>query len=141
LGIDVRESRIGKAGTRIIVLEKCVILSSVSSAECLPSQKTSQDNDLRADDNADDIFTADDKKENIVSHRTAEHERVSMFADDADDKIPRLTCSNNPIRFKVGDLVRFSGKSANLKQQYAGNLTIRDFRPGNSCQDATEMEV
>ncbi len=36
LGIDVREARIGKAGTRIIVLEKCVILSSVSSVECQP---------------------------------------------------------------------------------------------------------
>jgi hypothetical protein len=148
LGIDVREARLGKAGTRIIVLEKVVILSSVSSAECQPSEKTSQDNDLRADDNADDIFTADDKVDNnaddilmaddktedIVSHRTAEHERVSSWADDADDKNLPLTSSDRLRRFKIGDLVRFCGKSVNLKQQYAGNLTIREFsKSGDSC--------
>jgi hypothetical protein len=112
LGIDVREARIGKTGTRTIVLEKCVILSSVSSAECQPSEKTSQDNDLRADDNADDILMADDKTEDIVSHRTTEQQRVSRLADDTDDKNSRSTTSDRPIRFKVGDLVRFSGKSA-----------------------------
>jgi hypothetical protein len=37
-----------------------VILSSVSSAERESSQKASQDNTLRADDNADDILMADD---------------------------------------------------------------------------------
>jgi hypothetical protein len=121
LGIDVREARIGKAGTRQIVLEKCVILSSVSSAECQPSEKTSQDNDLRADDKADD------KNEDIVSHRNTEQQRVSRLADDTDDKNSQSTSSNRPLRFKIGDLVRYSGKSANLRQQYAGNLTIREF--------------
>jgi hypothetical protein len=127
------------------VLEKCVILSSVSSAECQPSEKTSQDNDCRADDKADDkaddismaddkvdgkaddILTADDKNEDIVSHRNTEQQRVSRLADDADDKNPPSTSSNRPLRFKIGDLVRYSGSSANLKQQYAGNLTIREF--------------
>ncbi len=103
LGIDVREARIGKVGTRQIVLEKCVILSSVSSAECQPSEKTSQHNDCRADDKADDK------------------------ADDADDKNPPSTSSDRSLRFKIGDLVRYSGSSANLKRQYAGNLTIREF--------------
>jgi Domain of unknown function (DUF3854) len=148
LGMDVREARIGKAGTRQIVLEKCVILSSVSSVEHLPSQKTSQDKDLRADDTADDIFTADDKvdgnaddilmaddkNEDIVSNRTAEHELVSSWADDADDKNPPSTTSDRSLRFKIGDLVRYSGSSTNLKQQYAGNLMIREFsRSGDSC--------
>ncbi len=86
-----REARIGKAGTRNIVLEKCVILSSVSSAERLHSPETSQDKDLCTDDNADD--NADDKTEDIVSHRTAEQQRVSRFADDADDKNPQSTSS------------------------------------------------
>ncbi|WP_373542033.1 DUF3854 domain-containing protein [Chamaesiphon sp.] len=141
LGIDVREARIGKVGTRQIVLEKCVILSSVSSAECQHSEKTSQDNDCRADDismaddkvdgKADDILTADDKaddkNEDIVSHRNTEQQRVSRLADDADDKNPPSTSSNRSLRFKIGDLVRYSGSSANLKRQYAGNLTIREF--------------
>jgi Domain of unknown function (DUF3854) len=149
LGIDVREARIGKAGTRQIVLEKCVILSSASSAECQPSEKTSQDNDCRADDKADDkaddismaddkiygkaddILTADDKaddqNEDIVSHRNTEQQRVSRLADDADDKNPPSTSSDRSLRFKIGDLVRYSGSSANLKRQYAGNLTIREF--------------
>jgi hypothetical protein len=142
LGIDVREARLGKAGTRTIVLEKVVILSSVPSAERLPSEKTSQDNDLRADDNADDkaddkaddILMADDKTEDIVSHRTTEQQRVSRLADDADDKNLPSTSSNRSLRFKIGDLVRYSGSSANLKQQYAGNLTIREFsKSGDSC--------
>ncbi|WP_373538696.1 DUF3854 domain-containing protein [Chamaesiphon sp.] len=138
LGIDVREARIGKAGTRIIVLEKCVILSSVSSVECQLSEKTSQDNDRRADDEADDkaddILMADDKTDNIVSNRTAEHERVSGWADDTDDKNHPSTTSERTIRFKIGDVVRFCGKSANLKQQYAGNLTIREFSKSDySC--------
>ncbi|WP_373541502.1 hypothetical protein [Chamaesiphon sp.] len=88
-----REARIGKAGTRNIVLEKCVILSSVSSAERLHSPETSQDKDLCTDDNADDIFTADDKTEDIVSHRTTEQQRVSSWADDTDDKNPPSTSS------------------------------------------------
>ncbi|WP_310415213.1 DUF3854 domain-containing protein, partial [Chamaesiphon sp. OTE_8_metabat_110] len=166
LGIDVREARIGKAGTRQIVLEKCVILSSVLSAERLPSPETSQDNDLRADDKADDISMADDKSdvkaddismaddwadvkaddilmaddwaddktEDIVSHRTSEQERVSRLADDTDNKNSPSTSSDLPILFKVGDLVRYGGSSANLKQQYAGNLTIREFsKSGDSC--------
>jgi hypothetical protein len=60
LGIEVQEDRLGKAETRKIVLEKVVILSSVSSAERESSLKTSQGNALRADDNADDILMADD---------------------------------------------------------------------------------
>jgi Domain of unknown function (DUF3854) len=152
LGFDVREARLGKAGTRTIVLEKVVILSSVSSAERRRSEKTSQGNDLSADNIADDIFTADDKvddyaddilmaddiaddnTEDIVSHRTAEHERVSRLADDTDDKNSSSTTSDRSLRFKIGDLVRYSGSSANLKQQYAGNLTIREFsKSGDSC--------
>jgi hypothetical protein len=87
----------------IDLTRKVVILSSVSSAERLPSPETSQGNALRADDIADDIDTtddiadgisiADDKAENIVSNRTAEHQRVSRFADDTDDKNPQSTCS------------------------------------------------
>jgi hypothetical protein len=95
------------------VLDKLVILSSVSSVEGLPSPETSQDNDLSADDITDDIDTTDDiaddisiadvrakaedilmandKKENIVSHRTIERQRVSRFADDTDDKNSRST--------------------------------------------------
>jgi hypothetical protein len=63
------------------VLDKVVILSSVSSAERLPSPETSQGNARKADDMADDIDTtddiaddisiADDKTKNIVSNRTA----------------------------------------------------------------------
>ncbi len=85
------------------MLDKLVILSSVSSVEGLPSPENSQGNDLRADDIADDIDTtddiaddisiADDRTKNIVSDRTAEHERVSRFADDTDDKIFRSTYS------------------------------------------------
>jgi hypothetical protein len=90
------------------VLDKLVILSSVLSAERLPSPEASQGNDLRADDIADDISIADDKAENIVSNRTAEHERVSRFADDTENKNSRSTCSDRPCRFKVGDLVRDS---------------------------------
>jgi hypothetical protein len=92
-----------KAKTRTIVLDKVVNLSSVSSAERLPSPESSQGNALRADDIADDIDTtddiaedisiADDKAENIVSNQTAEQERVSRFADDTDDKIFRSTYS------------------------------------------------
>jgi hypothetical protein len=124
------------------VLEKVVILSSVSSAERQRSEKTSQGNDLSADniadDKADDILiaddNADDKNKDIVSHRTAEQERVSSWADDTDDKNSQSTSSNCPLRFKIGDLVRYSGKSANLRQQYAGNLTIREFsKSGDSC--------
>jgi hypothetical protein len=74
---------------------KVVILSSVSSAERQPSPEASQGNALRADDTtddiADDISIADDKAENIVSNRTAEHELVSRFADDTDDKNSRST--------------------------------------------------
>jgi hypothetical protein len=107
-----REARIGKAETRNIVLEKCVILSSVSSAERQPAEKTSQDKDLRvddiADDNADDILMADDKTKNIVSHQTAEQQRVSRLADDTDDKNPQSTSSDRPLRFKIGDLVRLA---------------------------------
>jgi hypothetical protein len=77
------------------VLDKLVILSSVSSAERLLSPETSQGNALRADDIADDISIADDKAENIVSNRTAEHERVSRFADDTDNKNSRSTSSEN----------------------------------------------
>jgi TATA-binding protein-associated factor Taf7 len=68
----------------------------------------------KVDSNADDILmaddNADDKTENIVSHRTTEHERVSSWADDADDKNPQSTSSNHPLRFKIGALVRFCGK-------------------------------
>jgi hypothetical protein len=111
------------------VLDKLVILSSVSSVEGLPSPETSQDNDLSADDITDDIDTtddiadditddidttddiaddisiADDKAENIVSNRTAEHERVSRFADDTENKNSRSTSSDRLRRFKIGDLV------------------------------------
>jgi hypothetical protein len=80
------------------VLDKVVILSSVSSAERLPSPETSQSN----------VFMADDNTKNIVSNRTAKHERVSMFADDTDDKNSPLTTSTNLRRFKIGDLVRDS---------------------------------
>jgi hypothetical protein len=68
-----------------------VNLSSVSSAKRLPSPETSQGNALRADDIADDISIADDNTKNIVSNQTAEHERVSRFADDTDDKNSRST--------------------------------------------------
>ncbi|WP_373539743.1 hypothetical protein [Chamaesiphon sp.] len=98
------------------MLDKLVILSSVSSVEGLPSLETSQGNALRADDIADDISIADDKAENIVSHRTAEHERVSRFADDTENKNSRSTSSDRLRRFKIGDLVRYSGQSDNLQQ-------------------------
>jgi hypothetical protein len=94
-------SDLKKARTRTIVLDKLVILSSVSSVEGLLSPETSQGNALRADDMTDDIDTtddiaddisiADDKAENIVSNRTAEHERVSRLADDTNDKNSRST--------------------------------------------------
>jgi hypothetical protein len=112
------------------VLDKLVILSSVSSVEGLPSPETSQDNDLSADDitddidttddiaddisiadvraKADDMLMADDKKENIVSHRTIEQQRVSRLADDTDDKNSRSTSFARPRRYKIGDLVRDS---------------------------------
>jgi hypothetical protein len=93
-----------------------VILSSVSSAERESSLKTSQGNALRADDNADDILMADDKTKDIVSHLKTEQQRVLRLADDTDDKNSRLTCSNNSCRFKVGDLVRYSGQSDNLQR-------------------------
>jgi hypothetical protein len=57
---------------------------------------------------ADDILMADDKNENIVSHRTAQQQQVSRLADDNDDKNSLLACSNRPRRFKIGDLVRDS---------------------------------
>ena len=94
-------------GTRKIVLEQVVILSSVSSAECESSLKTSQGNALGADDNADDILMADDKTKDIVSHQKTEQQRVSRLADDTDDKNSRSTCSNNRLCwFKIEDLVR-----------------------------------
>jgi hypothetical protein len=98
------------------VLDKLVILSSVSSAERLLSPETSQGNALRADDIADDISIADDKAENIVSNRTAEHERVSRFADDTDNKNSRSTSFDCPRRFKIEDVVRYSGQSDNLQR-------------------------
>jgi hypothetical protein len=70
-----------------------VILSSVSSAERESSPKPSQGSDLSADDKADDILMADDKNENIVSHRAAEQQRVLRVADDTDDKNSLLTYS------------------------------------------------
>lgn len=97
LGIDVREGRIGNVGTRTIVLEKVVILSSVSSAERLPSPETSQSKVFIADDIADDITIADDSTKNIVSNRTAEHERVLRFADDTDNKKSRSTSARSSV--------------------------------------------
>ena len=67
-----------------------------------------------ADDKVDD--NADDKNEDIVSNRTAEHERVSSRADDTDEKNSRSTSSDRSIRFKVGNLVRYSGQSDNLQR-------------------------
>jgi hypothetical protein len=106
-----------------------VILSSVSSAERESLPKSSQGKDLSADDKADDILMADDivgkaddismaddKTKDIVSHRTAEQQRVPRLADDTDDKNSRSTCSNNSCRFKVGDLVKYSGQSDNLQR-------------------------
>jgi hypothetical protein len=56
------------------------------------------------------------------------------LADDADDKNFPSTSSDRSLRFKIGDVVRFSGKNAKLKQQYAGNLTIYEFsKSGDSC--------
>jgi hypothetical protein len=93
-------------------MEKGVILSSVSSAERESSPETSQEKDFMADDIADDIFMADDNTKNMFSNRMVEHERVSRLADDTDDKNSQSTCANRPRRFKIGDLVRYSSKSA-----------------------------
>ena len=123
-------SDLKKVGTRTIVLDKLVILSSVSSVEGLPSPETSQGNALRADDltddidttddiaddissaddraKADDILMADDLKENIVSYRTIEQQRISRLADDSDDKNSRSTSFARSRRFKIEDLVRDS---------------------------------
>jgi hypothetical protein len=107
-----------------------VILSSVSSAERLPSSENTQGNALRADDIADDIFTTDDTTDDIAENTSTVEDRTKNIVskprnplvfwrsipDDTDDKNPQSTCSDRPRRFKIGDVVRYSGQSDNLQR-------------------------
>jgi hypothetical protein len=119
LEIDLLEVKTGHDRTKLLILEKVVKVSSVSSANDQKNLKPAQektlnaddtaDDTLNADDTADDTFDADDKrtieKNGIVRTETATEQQVASFADDADDTL--TTFSKTPEKsLKVGDRVK-----------------------------------
>lgn len=87
LGIEVTEFRQGRECTRIIVLEKALKVSSVSSANEVQSLELSQGKAFNADDTADDMQTilsyADDTANKVKSL-----EPIQSKTFDADDTCP-----------------------------------------------------
>lgn len=104
LGIDLHEIRAGHDRTRLLVLEKVVKISSLSSASdwknSEPIQRKDSDADDTADDTADDKGNADDtaddkrdaddkrtiEKKGIVRNESLSQQGFLENADDADDK-------------------------------------------------------
>ncbi len=108
LGVSLSDFREGRAGTRMVLVERAVNLSSASSADDFIKSKLSQSNAYSADDHADNTLTmmgltddvtqcsadddmnADDtltiQKDTIVSAETALQQQFKCLTDDADDK-------------------------------------------------------
>jgi hypothetical protein len=90
IGITIDERREGKAGTRTLHIRKEERVGNQPSAPSGPSAKlntTSSDNDLVADDKADDRSSADDSQDSTVSQNPLKN-KASDDTDAADDKNP-----------------------------------------------------
>jgi hypothetical protein len=112
LGIEVSENREGHDRTRVLVLEKVVKISSVSSADDIKTSETTQGGLLTADDTADDTRDADDKRtiknNSIVRTEMLIQREIQQNTDDADDKNTTLSTQGVPVA--VGDRTKYVGQ-------------------------------
>jgi hypothetical protein len=146
VGINLSESRI-HGGTRQLVLEKVVKISSPSS----PADDQTVDDSLRKDSNGDDngddtvtvnsegddTFEGDDTVtiENQLSSPTLVNTQQHFYADgdDGDDKKLLFTKadlekSKTTAILKVGDRVQYVGNDKALQRQYAGILEVCEIK-------------
>ena len=140
LGINISESRI-HGGTRQIILEKAVKVSSPSSPK---GDKTPNDplgQDSTGDDNGDDTVTVNDEGDDtfqgddgvtiekgvVVTHESNTQQAFGEFGDDGDDKkslfFNTSVKNNHQISvLKVGDRIRYVGGMTKYKGKF-GKVT------------------
>lgn len=157
VGINLSESRI-HGGTRQLILEKVVKVSSPSSPKgdrtpddslCKDSNgDDSGDDTVTVNSEGDDTFQGDDTvtmKNQLSSPSLADAQHhFHDNGDDGDDKNSLfskmgLKNSNHTAVLKIGDRVQYIGQDKALQTQYAGILKVRTierdqytcFKPGN----------
>jgi Domain of unknown function (DUF3854) len=146
LGINLSDSRI-HGGTRLLVLEKVVKVSSPSSPESDQTPDKALHKDSNGDDNGDDTVTVNSEGddtfkgddmvtiENQLSSPTLVNTQQHFYADgdDGDDKKLLFTKadlekSKTTVILKVGDRVQYVGNDKALQRQYAGILEVCEIK-------------